>query len=68
MSDLEKTTVTKADEPKKAGCCDSDQDKHGKHQAASPIAPGKAKPADRDAHEHAEGVDGGCCGGGKTGK
>ena len=68
MSDLRKTTTTKADEPKKTGCCDSDQDKHGKHQAASPIAPGKAKPADRDAHEHAEGVDGGCCGGGKAGK
>ena len=29
MSDLRKTTTTTADEPKKAGCCDGDQDKHG---------------------------------------
>ena len=68
MSDLRKTTTTKAEEPKKGGCCGGDQDKHGQHQAASPIVPGKAKPAEGDAHKHAEGVDGGCCGGGKAGK
>jgi hypothetical protein len=68
MSDLRKATIMKADERKKAGCCDSDQDKHGKHQAASPIAPGKAKPGERGAHEHADGVEGGCCGGGKAAK
>ena len=68
MSDLMKTTTTKADESKKAECCETDQHKHGKHQEASPIAPGKAKPGERSAREHADGVEGGCCGNGKAAK
>lgn len=68
MPDLRKTTTTTADEPKKAGCCDGDQDKHGKHQAALPNAPDKVKPTVHDAHKHDEGSDGGCCGGGKAAK
>ena len=68
MSDLRKATTTKADEPKQTTCCDRDQGKQGMHQSAFPIAPGKAEPIVRDAHKNADGVDGGCCGGGKAGK
>ncbi len=51
MSDTNKTTIPKADVPKKAGT--SDQDKSSKTQSA-PRAPAQATPSNHDGHDSAE--------------
>ena len=51
MSDTNKTTIPKADVPKKTGA--SDQDKSSKTQPA-PRAPAQATPSKHDGHDSAE--------------